>query len=130
MNKFLIVLILIAFCTTIQSQQMSGYKVAKVSFEDFKQLVQEVESIRAEKLLSLDEFMLLSSKRNTIILDTRSREKYQNKHIEGAINLPFTEFTQKNLEEIIPHKNTKVLIYCNNNFEGDPISFASKSFVP
>lgn len=32
--------------------------------------------------------------------------------------------------KLIPDPNTKLLIYCNNNFEGDPIDFASKISYP
>jgi hypothetical protein len=35
-----------------------------------------------------------------------------------------------NLAKIIPDKETKILIYCNNNFEGDEINFASKIAIP
>ncbi|MEL6653853.1 MAG: rhodanese-like domain-containing protein, partial [Bacteroidota bacterium] len=125
MNKILVFASLFILWTTSQSQQES-YTVANVSFDDFKTLVQEVESVREKKLISFDEFLDLSKKRNTVILDARSREKYNNKHIKGAVNLPFTEFTQENLAEVIPNKRTRVLIYCNNNFLGDQINFGGK----
>lgn len=32
--------------------------------------------------------------------------------------------------KLIPNPNTKILIYCNNNFNGDQINFASKIAVP
>ena len=35
-----------------------------------------------------------SSKENTIILDTRSAFRYDRKHLEGAVHLSFTDFTQ------------------------------------
>ena len=44
-----------------------------------------------------------------------------------ALNLPFTEFTEDSLAKLIPNKDTKILIYCNNNFEGSPESFAAKA---
>lgn len=43
------------------------------------------------------------------------------------MNLPFTEFTVENLAKVIPTKDTRVLIYCNNNFDGDRRAFADKS---
>ena len=65
-----------------------------------------------------------------IILDTRSKEMYDAKHLKGARHLNFSDFTQKNLAEILPSKKTRVLIYCNNNFENDQVYFATKVSGP
>jgi hypothetical protein len=43
------------------------------------------------------------------------------------VNLPFTDFTAETLAKVIPKRGTKILIYCNNNFLGSRISFASKA---
>jgi hypothetical protein len=49
------------------------------------------------------------------------------RHIAGAINLPFTDFSAASLAKVIPAKDTKILIYCNNNFLGDQLAMVSKS---
>lgn len=72
----------------------------------------------------------MSKEENVVILDTRSTLRYNLKHIQGAIHLSFTDFTQQSLNELIPDPNTKILIYCNNNFEGDQFNFASKIAIP
>lgn len=105
----------------------TNYPKALVSFSDFKNLMDEVESHRYQRLISLDTFLKMSEDPNTIILDTRSKDKFMSKHIKGAINLPFTEFTQRNLDRLIKDKNARILIYCNNNFDGDQVYFASKT---
>ncbi|MES2557490.1 MAG: rhodanese-like domain-containing protein [Bacteroidota bacterium] len=87
-----------------------------VNFDDYRDLMTEVEPYREAHLVSLDRFNELSKEENTIILDFRSKEQYNAKHVKGAINLDFTEFTQDRLNELIPDKNTRILIYCNNNF--------------
>jgi len=43
------------------------------------------------------------------------------------VNLPFTDFTAASLAGVIPAKDAKILIYCNNNFLGSPVAFASKT---
>lgn len=53
---------------------------------------------------------------NTLILDTRSKANYEIKHIKGAVHLNFSEMTTRDLKEAIPSKDTRILIYCNNNF--------------
>ena len=50
--------------------------------------------------------------------------------MEGARHLSFSDFTQDNLAKVIPSFDTKILIYCNNNFEGNEIDFASKIAMP
>ncbi len=59
-------------------------------------------------------------------LDARSREAYDLLHVEGAINLPFPDIAIASLAELIPDKQTRILIYCNNNFRNDERAFASK----
>ncbi|QLC67209.1 rhodanese-like domain-containing protein [Flavobacterium sp. LPB0248] len=136
------ILILALFCltnylvhsqTTKNSKNMTEqkqYPKALVDYDDFKNLVLKVEKERMERLVSLDTFLKMSKESNTIILDTRSDFRYNRKHLKGALHLDFTDFTQENLFKLIPDTNTKILIYCNNNFKGDQIDFASKMALP
>lgn len=110
--------------------QKKDYPSSLVSLNDFQNLATEIEQHRAKRLVSLDSFIEMSQEENTIILDARSKFRYDRKHIEGAIHLAFTEFSQANLEKVIPNFDTRILIYCNNNFEGDQIDFMSKVAVP
>ena len=50
--------------------------------------------------------------------------------MKGAKHLNFSDFTQANLSKMIPTFETTVLIYCNNNFEGNQRDFASKVSIP
>lgn len=106
------------------------YPKAKVSFQDFKSLVSEVEAHRSRRLVSLDDFLKMSKEPGTIILDSRSTFRYERIHLQGAKHLSFTDFTQSNLQAVIPSFETRVLIYCNNNFEGNQTDFASKVALP
>ena len=107
-----------------------NYPKAKVSFRDFKGLVSEVEPHRASRLVSLDTFLKMSKEPGTIILDSRSTFRYDRIHLQGARHLCFTDFTQSNLTKVIPSFDTRILIYCNNNFEGNQTDFASKIALP
>ncbi len=111
----------------VPSQTVGEYPKARVSYEDFKELVAQVEPHRSERILSLDQFLQMSKQPNVIVLDTRSAFRYERIHIQGAKHLSFTDFTQANLAGVIPTPETTVLIYCNNNFDGNQIDFASKS---
>jgi rhodanese-related sulfurtransferase len=103
---------------------------SKVDFDAFETLTKEVKDYRKDRLVSLDKFLTYSKEKNTIILDTRSTEMYNRKHVKGAIHLDFTDFTQANLRRLIPSTNTRILIYCNNNFDKDQIAFVTKSITP
>ncbi|HJW33993.1 MAG TPA: rhodanese-like domain-containing protein [Holophagaceae bacterium] len=106
------------------------YPKAKVSFEDFKHLVSVVEPHRASRLINLDTFLKMSREPGVIVLDTRSTFRFDRIHVLGAKHLCFTDFTQENLSKVIPSFETKVLIYCNNNFDGNPLDFATKAGPP
>lgn len=107
-----------------------AYPKAKVSFQDFKGLVSEVEAHRARRLVNLEAFLKMSKEPGTIILDSRSTFRYERIHLQGAKHLSFTDFTQGNLKKLIPSAQTRILIYCNNNFEGNQTDFASKIALP
>lgn len=105
-------------------------QTAKVDYDAFEKLTAEVKEHRKTRLVDLAEFFRLAKESNTIILDARSDSMYQSKHVKGAIHLNFSDFTQKNLARIIPSTNTRILIYCNNNFDGDQKNFATKAAEP
>ena len=105
-------------------------EASMVDYEAYMTLVTDVQAHRQERLVTLEEFNEMSKGENTIILDARSKAMYDAKHIKGAIHLNFSEFTQAELEALIPSTETRVLIYCNNNFEDDQIYFPTKMYIP
>ena len=79
--------------------QDTNYPKAKVSFDDFKGLVAEVETHRASRLIDLNTFLKMSKEPGVIILDSRSTFRFDRIHVKGARHLAFTDFTQDNLAE-------------------------------
>lgn len=105
---------------------MKPYPPSLVSFDDFKALVAEVEPYRQQRLVDLDTFLRMSREPNTVVFDARSDFRFGRKHLAGAKHLGFSDFTADNLRRLIPDVDTRILIYCNNNFDGDPVDFATK----
>jgi len=70
----------------------------------------------------------MSRQPGTVVLDARSREKYDELHVKGAINLSFPDFTYVSLRTLLPDKRTRILIYCNNNFREVP-AFQAKAIT-
>lgn len=124
-------MIVLSFTTmNIAKKTPTDFIPSKVDFDAFEKLTLEVNQYRKNRLILWDTFQEFSKDENTIILDTRSKEMYNKKHIKGAIHLNFSDFTQDNLAKLIPSFNTRVLIYCNNNIDNEPVFFASKISLP
>ena len=68
----------------------------------------------------------MSREPGTVVLDARSRQKYDELHIKGAINLSFPDIAIGILKDMLPDKEVRVLIYCNNNFRNAEEAFPSK----
>ena len=100
---------------------------SQVDYAGFQQMTEEVKSHREKRLVKIEQFNKMAKQPNTIILDTRSLGNFTGRHIKGAIHLNFSEFSDKKLSDLIPDKNTRVLIYCNNNFKDDPLTMVMKS---
>lgn len=130
MRTIIAAVLLSVMMATSGIAQSKTYPQAKVSFEDFKALVADVEPHRAKRLIGLNEFLKMSEEPGVIILDSRSTFRFDRIHLKGAKHLSFTDFTQDNLAKTIPSFDTKILIYCNNNFDGNQIDFASKIARP
>ncbi|MBX9745511.1 MAG: rhodanese-like domain-containing protein [Hyphomonadaceae bacterium] len=92
---------------------------AQINYSGFRDLTGQVEDYRGDRLVSLAEFQRMAGEPNTIILDARSADAYARGHIDGAINLPFTDFTDASLRQALRDPDVRILIYCNNNFSNN-----------
>jgi len=126
---FTIILCSIASLCNAQTT-FTNKRKANVDFDAYEKLIPEVKAHRKSKLIDLQTFLKMAEEKGTVILDTRSDSLFKRKHVKGAIHLNFADFTQQNLLRIIPNADTKILIYCNNNFIDDQANFASKVVVP
>ncbi len=98
----------------------------KIDYPGFLVDAGEVGKLREKRRVTEDEFLQMMHDPDTVILDARSAEKYALLHIKGARNLSLPDFTEAELAKIIPTKTTRVLIYCNNNFDKAPAAFPGK----
>lgn len=81
---------------------------------------------RESRLVDEATFLRMSREPGTIVLDARSAERYAELHVAGAVNLSFPDIAIAALEAAIPDRATRVLIYCNNNFENAERPFPAK----
>jgi len=97
-----------------------------IDMDAYLAVAKEAAAYRASHRVSEAEFMRMSREPGTIILDARSKEKYDLLHIRGAINLSFPDIAIESLGRVLPDKNARILIYCNNNFVNNEVAFESK----
>jgi hypothetical protein len=81
---------------------------------------------RESHRVSEEDFIRMSREPDTIVLDARSARKFDELHVAGAVNLAFPDIASESLRTTIPDRDTRILIYCNNNFRGAQGPFPSK----
>jgi phage shock protein E len=115
--------------TEINNPKISSPEIINnpaIDMEGYLRVSQEAAIYREPRRISEESFIIKSLEPNTVILDARSQEKYKELHIKAAVNLSFPDIAIASLEQLIPDKNTPILIYCNNNFRGAESPFPSK----
>ena len=81
---------------------------------------------RASRRVSEDEFIRMSKLPGTVILDARSDSLFRLLHVRGALSLSFPDIATASLAQLLPDREARILIYCNNNFYGADYAFPLK----
>jgi hypothetical protein len=125
----LLFVVLLSTASTAQVMKPRHIPNQNIDFVGFTTLINQLEPLREAYRTSEAEFIEMSKEEDTIVLDTRSAAKYAELHIKGAVHLNFSDITSDTLAAIIPSPTTRILIYCNNNFENAPEPFPLKKAV-
>lgn len=120
----------------MEHAQTNGHSIGKndiaqipnplIDAERFVVAAEESIKLRESRRLTEEQFIETSKEKGVVILDARSRDRYEQVHIQGAMSLPFTDISYDSLAQHLPNKETRILIYCNNNFTGNLPEFAEK----
>ena len=97
-----------------------------IDMEGFLRVSARAAKHRESRRVSEEEFIRMSHEAGTIILDARSRQKFEELHVKRAIHLSFPDIAVESIKKTIPDKRTRILIYCNNNFRNAEGPFPSK----
>lgn len=62
----------------------------------------------------LDDFLNKRMQKNVVVIDLRSKDSYLREHIEGAKYIG-PDIVEKNLQDLVPSKDTTILLYCENS---------------
>lgn len=72
-----------------------------------------------ERIATFDEVAKWLKEGSAVLLDLRSEREFKRSHIKNAVNLPATELTDEALSHVLPTKNTRAVIYCENTLRGE-----------
>lgn len=120
------ILAVLLLSLTAMAQEKAALVNPAIDMQGYLRISAEAANYRESHRLTEDEFIKMAREKGTIILDARSREKYDELHVKGAVNLSFPDITIESLNTLLPNKNTRILIYCNNNFQNAEKPFPAK----
>ena len=84
------------------------------------------ETVSFQQISQEEARTIMATNQEAVILDVRTQEEYDGGHIVGAVLLPVDEITEETAREVIPTKDTQVLVYCRS---GNRSVTASKELV-
>ena len=120
------VLILVSASLVVSAQKTAEIPNPSIDMKGYLRIAAEAAEHREKRRLSENDFIRISNQPNVIILDARSKQKFEELHIKGAVNLSFPDITVESLATVLPDKKATILIYCNNNFENAEDAFPRK----
>jgi phage shock protein E len=100
----------------------------QVDYDGFAQLVKSLGPVREAHRLPWEQFAKRARAKGAILLDARSAAAFARGHIDGAVNLPFSDFTAEALSEVLGDDPERPMyIYCNNNFSDNRAPVVTKA---
>src|SRR5215207_5202104 len=82
--------------------QKAGIANPAIDMKGYLRTAREAAKHRESRRLSEEDFVKMSREPGVIILDARSRDKYDELHMAGAINVSFPDITLASLESRLP----------------------------
>jgi hypothetical protein len=123
--------LIVAFCTLFvmpltHAEALETVANPAIDIAGYLRVSRQALAHRETRRLSEREFIRMSREPGTVVVDARSRQKYDELHIKGAVNLSFPDIAIGSLRDALPDKDARILIYCNNNFRNAEETFPSK----
>jgi Rhodanese-like domain len=118
-------IVLGASCVTLEAKP-EPIPNRMIDYQGFLENASAVGKLRQERRITEAGFVRMAAEPGTIIFDARSDSKFNLLHVKGARHLSLPDITATELTKIIPDKSSRVLIYCNNNFENEPRALPGK----
>ena len=65
------------------------------------------------KDISYSDLKIFMKKNNVYLIDIRSKQEYEEGHLDGAINISLYNI-EKEIEKVVKNKSSKVILYCSS----------------
>jgi len=121
---FLSGLVATSLCAAPARAQLAAPANPQIDYAGFGRLVHELAPVREAHRLDWATFIARARAEGALLLDARSESAFARGHVRGALNLPFSDFTDEALRTAIgKDPGRPIYIYCNNNFSDnrDPV---------
>jgi len=125
-TKLAVILVLVSASMAVSAQKPVEILNPSIDMKGYLQIAAEAAEHRERRRLTEADFIKMSREAGVIVLDARSKQKYDELHIKEAVNLSFPDITVDSLAKMFHDKNAKILIYCNNNFVNAEDAFPRK----
>ncbi len=93
-----------SFAAAADAQTQSIAENPAIDMPGFLRVSVEAADARESRRVSEADFIRMSREPKTIVLDARSRERFDELHVKGAINLSFPDIAVDSLSATIPDK--------------------------
>jgi hypothetical protein len=120
------IIVLTSVSMVASAQKFIEIPNPSIDMKGYLRIATEAAKHREKRRLTEEDFIRMSKQTGVIVLDARSRQKFDELHIKGAVNLSFPDITVESLATMLPDKNATILIYCNNNFVNAEDAFPRK----
>ena len=120
-------LLITALALTLAAPALAQGANPQIDYKGFLRLAQKLEPVREKHRLPWAQFRARAQAEGALLLDARSEWAYRQGHIRGAVNLPFSDFTDEALRKVIgDNPGRPIYIYCNNNFRDNAAPVVTK----
>ena len=94
---------LIVFSTTLYAEG-PGLRNPAIDPAGYQAMSEEATAQRMRRRVTEGEFLRMRGEPGTVVLDARSKQKYDLLHIDGAVNLSFPDITIDSLARLLPDR--------------------------
>ncbi len=132
---FFVYLFMLVWCLTLYGDDamsqpkdpstQDGAMEVDLDYNHFFEKSLKLQEFHSKRRIDVNTLLTMREDKNTIILDVRDKDDYDCVHIEGARNLGVGKMDGDSLAAIIPDKNTRIVIYCDNALEPYPVKMTA-----
>ena len=117
MGRNLLIAVLLSAIVVISGCQ---WKHEQVTHEQ-EQVTHEQEQVAYKEISPQEALALMEEDLNVILLDVRTEEEFQEKHIPGSVLIPDYELAEL-AAQMLPDKDATILVYCRTGRRSEAAS--------